>query len=230
MTDALEVMKKEMNRTDDALKKEVDDVVKSMTFMNSTFEELRGAKQELEASKKAHEGLKAEKEGLRQSLAKAQKEITELQQYSRMNNIEIKGIPQLKDESLTEVVQLIGDTVGVKVQPSDIDVVHRVPTKERGSTNVIVRFVSRTARDNLMQAARKKRLTTRQIGFADEAPVYVNDHLCPEYKALLGMAIAKKKEKNWKFVWVAQSKILARKAENASVVHIVSRDDLAKIV
>ncbi|KAG0445006.1 hypothetical protein HPB47_005351, partial [Ixodes persulcatus] len=138
MTDALEVMKKEMNRTDDALKKEVDDVVKSMTFMNSTFEELRGAKQELEASKKAHEGLKAEKEGLRQSLAKAQKEITELQQYSRMNNIEIKGIPQLKDESLTEVVQLIGDTVGVKVQPSDIGVVHRVPTKERGSTNVIV--------------------------------------------------------------------------------------------
>lgn len=51
-----------------------------------------------------------------------------------MNKIEIKGIPQLKDESLTEVVQLIGDKVGAKAQPSDIDVVHHVPMKERGRT------------------------------------------------------------------------------------------------
>lgn len=230
MTDVHEVMKKEMNEANDSLKKELDDVVKSMKFMNTTFEELRGAKEELGALKREHEALKAEKEGLKQTLANARKEITEFKQYSRKNNIEIKGIPQLKDESLTEVVQKIGDKVGVRVQPSDIDVVHRVPTKERGSTNVIVRFVSRTARDNLVQAARKKRLTARQIGFEHEAPIYVNDHLCPEYKVLLGLAIAKKKEKNWKFVWVGQSKILARKAENANVVHIATTDDLAKIV
>lgn len=66
MTDAHEVMNKEMNKTNDSLKMEVDDVVKIKTFMNATFEELRGAKQELEDLKKAHEGLKAEKEGLRQ--------------------------------------------------------------------------------------------------------------------------------------------------------------------
>ncbi|KAH9370540.1 hypothetical protein HPB48_011445 [Haemaphysalis longicornis] len=98
MTDVHEVMKKEMNDANDALKKELDEVVKSMQFMNTTFEELREAKEELGTLKKAHEALIAEKEGLTQSLANAQKEITELKQYSRKNNIEIKGIPQLKDD------------------------------------------------------------------------------------------------------------------------------------
>ncbi|KAH9360462.1 hypothetical protein HPB48_009669 [Haemaphysalis longicornis] len=154
-------MKKEMNYANDALKKKLDEVVKSMKFMNTTFEELREAKEELEILKKAREALKAGKEGLTQSLAKAQKEITELKQYSRKNNIEIKGIPQLKDEFLTEVVQKIGDKVGGKVQPSVIDVVHRVRTKERGSTNVIVRFVSRRAREKLVQAAKKKKAVDR---------------------------------------------------------------------
>lgn len=72
--------------------------------------------------------------------------------------------------------------------------------KEASKTTVIVRFVSQSARDKLLQDARKKRLTTSDIGFANACSVYVNEHLRPEYKALLGMAIAKKKEKKWKFV------------------------------
>lgn len=80
------------------------------------------------------------------------------------------------------------------MEPSDIDVVHRVPTKEPTKTNIIVRFVSRS-RNKLLQTAKKKRLTTSDFGFADASPVYINEHLCPEYKALLRKAIAKKKRK-----------------------------------
>lgn len=159
-----------------------------------------------------------------------QTEMTQLKQFTRKQNIEIKGIPQEPNESLVEIIQRIGDKVEARLEPSDIDVVHRVPTREPAKTNIIVRFGSRSARDKLLQAARKKRLTTSDIGFAETCPIYVNEHLCPEYKALLGMAIAKKKEKKWKFVWVAESKILARKTENSSVVHIATRADLAKIV
>ncbi|KAH9364750.1 hypothetical protein HPB48_014884 [Haemaphysalis longicornis] len=102
MTDVHEVMKKEMNDANDALKKELDEVVKNVQFVTATFEELREAKEELGTLKKAHEALIAEKEGPTQSLANAQKEITELKQYSRKNHVEIKGIPEIKDRSSAE--------------------------------------------------------------------------------------------------------------------------------
>lgn len=211
------------------LRKDIDDVKEGMTYMNETFEELRTTKVELDALKKEHAALKLEKEQLAKSLVTTQKELTELKQYTRLSNLEIKGIPQNQNESLMEVVQRIGDKVGMCVEPKDIDVVDRVPTKDRTKTNIIVRFSSRAVRDKVLQAAKKKRLSASDIGFSDTNAVYINEHLCPEYKALLGMAIARKKEKNWRFVWVSQSKILARKAENSNVIHIASRDDLDKI-
>lgn len=212
------------------LKQELDEVKKSMEFMNNTFEELRGTKQELENLKKDNAALKKEKDELALSLLSTTKELTDLKQYTRKNNLEIKGIPKEEKESLVEVVQKIGGKVGVAVAASDIDVVHRVPTKDKDKTNVIVRFVSRARRDEVLQAAKKKRFAANEIGFPDTNAVFINEHLCPENKALLGMAIAKKKEKNWKFVWVTESKILARKAENARAIHIATKEDLAKIV
>lgn len=223
-------LKKEMDNANASLKKELDDVVDGMHNMNLTFEELRKTKDELDSLKKEHTALKAEKEMLEKYVIDMETEMTQLKQFTRKQNIEIKGMPQEPKESLTEIVQTIAEKVEVQLKPSDIDVVHRVPTKEPTKTNIIVRFVSRSARDKVLQAAKKKRLTTSDFGFADASPVYINEHLCPEYKALLGKAIAKKKEKKWKFVWVAESKILARKTENSSVVHIATLADLDKIV
>lgn len=213
-----------------SLRKEVDDMKESMQYMNKTFEELRTTKDELAALKREHAALKVEKEQLAESLVCTRQELLDLKQYSRKNNIEIKGVPQEKDESLVEIVQTIAEKVGTRVEPSDIDVVHRVPTKNKESSNIIVRFVSRGARDKVLQEAKKQRLAANDIGFSGTHPVFINEHLCPEYKLLLGMAIAKKKEKNWRFVWVSQSKILARRTENSKAIHIASSGDLSKIV
>ncbi|KAH9373654.1 hypothetical protein HPB48_011402 [Haemaphysalis longicornis] len=67
--------------------------------------------------------------------------------------------------------------------------------KEPTKTNIIVIFVSWSARDKLLQAAKKKRLTTRDFGFGDASPVYINGHLCFEYKFCLARPSPKKKGK-----------------------------------
>lgn len=221
---------KYVNDENTNLRKEVEELKQSMSFMNETFEALRTTGDELEALKKEHATLKQEKVELEQSLANTQRELIELKQHSRLFNVEIKGIPQNENESLDNIVQKIGEKIGLNVEPKDIDVVHRVPTKDKKKTNVIVKFATRAARDKFLQSARKKRLSADDIGFSETTPVYLNEHLCPEYKILLGQAIARKKENNWKFVWVSNSKILARKAENSTVIHIATRDDLCKIV
>ncbi|KAK8763351.1 hypothetical protein V5799_034038 [Amblyomma americanum] len=113
------------------LRKEVEELKQSMSFMNDSFEAFRTTGEELEALKKEHAALKLEKDELAQTLAKTQKELIELKQYSRLSNVEIKGIPETEDESLVEVVQKIGEKIGMDVETTNIDVVHRVPTKEK---------------------------------------------------------------------------------------------------
>lgn len=196
LKEELDEVKKSTDAKSNAnLKEELAEVKKSMEFMNKTFEELRGTKKELEDLRKDNAALKKEKDELAQSLLSATKEITDLKQYTRKNNLEIKGIPKEENESLVEVVQKIGVKVGVTVAASDIDVVHRVPTKEKEKTNVIVRFVSRARRDDVLRAAKKKRFTANEIGYPETNAVFINEHLCPESKVLLGLAIAKKKRR-----------------------------------
>ncbi|KAH9374447.1 hypothetical protein HPB48_016377 [Haemaphysalis longicornis] len=192
VVEANAALKKEMYNANASLKKELDDVVEGMNNINLTFEELRKTKEELDSLKKEHNALKVEKEELERYVIQMETEMTQLKQFTRKKNIEIKGMPQEPKESLTEIVQAIAEKVEVQLEPSDIDVVHSVPTKEPAKTNIIVRIVSISARNKLLQAAKKKRLTTSDFGFADDSQVYINEHLCPEYKALLGEAIAKK--------------------------------------
>lgn len=111
----------------------------------------------------------------------------------------------------------------------DIDIVHRVQTRGDGPSNIIARFVSRGKRDQILLAAKKTRLNTGMLGFGENEPVFVNEHLCPDNKVLLGKAIRTKREKNWKFAWVADGKILMRKTEQSRAVHVTCEDDLAMI-
>ena len=57
----------------------------------------------------------------------------------------------------------------------------------------------------------------------------INNHLTPTIKHLLWLAKNKARECNWRFVWEASAKILARKTENGELIHIASITDVNKI-
>ncbi|XP_040066037.1 uncharacterized protein LOC115324542 [Ixodes scapularis] len=178
------------------------------------------------------DALKVENKLLADGLCTVKKELLDLQQYSRTNNLEIKGLPQNPNEDLETLVAKLAGCAGVQVCPADIDVVHRVPSKTQGVQNVIVKFVRRSVRDEVLSKTKKKqkrRLTSADLGFETSVPVYINEHLCLENKILLSKAIRCKKEKGWKFAWVSQSRIFMRKNETSDVILITSEDDLSKI-
>lgn len=144
-----------------------------------------------------------------------------------MNNLEIKGVSSGFDP-LT-VVQKIGDHVGEKVDTADIDACHWVRTQNSDVQNIIVRFVRRSKRNDILNKCRKKRVDTTVLGDETGKPIFVNEHLTQANKVLLSAAIKKKKENGWKFVWTAGGKILARKEEHGSAIQIASHADLALI-
>lgn len=156
-----------------------------------------------------------------------EKKVTDMEQYSRLNNIEIKGIPTTKGEDCKAILQCVAAAIDCPISTADIDTVHRVSTKSK-EKNLIARFCSRDKKNEFVRKARKARLRTNQLGFAgdNDKPVFVNDHLTVENKRLFAKALNLKKEKQWQFLWTDNCQILARMNEDCKVSRIVTEADL----
>lgn len=223
-----------VNPLNNAIKAELASLRASVNFTSESFDELKteikSLRKDLNDAKNRNLEFQKENAQIKKELCDTRKQLIDLQQYSRRNNIELKGIPFTENEDLEKVVEKIADCLRVELSSQDLDVVHRVPTKTNNVPNIVVKFVSWSKRDKVLKSARKNRLNTAMLGFKTNVPVFVNEHLCLENKVLLSKTIQRKKDKNWRFVWVSEGKVLARKSENSKVIHISCEDDLAKLV
>ncbi|XP_077553134.1 uncharacterized protein LOC144167853 [Haemaphysalis longicornis] len=179
--------------------------------------------------KKENESLRTTVFTLEKDLVESQASLLKSEQYTRNRNLEIKGIEQTENEDLKQLFEKIGEKLEEPITESDVDICHRVPTKNEGKSNIIVQFQCREKRDKVLQMARKKRLTTTLLGLPTDFPVYINEHLCPTMKKILGRAVARKREHGWKFVWTRDGSVFARRIETSCIVAITCENDLNKI-
>lgn len=116
-------------------------------------------------------------------------QITDFEQRSRSNNIEIIGIPEKPNENLGKILETIGKAINYPITPSDIDTYHRVSQFTYDKTkpkNIIVKFISKWKKDNFLASSKNnKNLKTSDLNFAENNKVYINDHLSPQNKLLL---------------------------------------------
>ena len=149
-----------------------------------------------------------------------------LQQYSRRENVRIFGIPTDSSETpeMTEkkTLDLLNRT-GVSVRENDISACHRLGKPINGSQPVIVRFVSRRKRTEVMRKKKVLRQNTDKV--------FINDDLTPLRAKLLKLVkdlpITDK-------VWTIDGKIMCTKKTapghsqpgNVKPVIIESPDDL----
>ncbi|KAH6943644.1 hypothetical protein HPB50_025028 [Hyalomma asiaticum] len=167
--------------------------------------------------------LTQEVETLKKQLHETSLKVTSQDQYSRNKNIEIKGIPHERTEKLVDVLGKVGDALGEPIKEQDIEVCHRVATRKAATEqSIVVVFNQRAKREQVLEKARKARINSNDLGFDKSQAIYINEHLCPQLKRLLGLAIAKKRELNWRFVWV----------KGETVVHVWKQpqnDELASV-
>ncbi|KAI5637638.1 hypothetical protein NE865_09621 [Phthorimaea operculella] len=162
-------------------------------------------------------------------------------QFCRLNNVEISGIPQKHGENLMSILNSITTTVGFQLRDTDIDTIHRVRRftsavdgrqgADPRPPAIIVRFCQRRRKDELVSAVRARRsITTADAGLPGPAtPVYVNEHLTAANKLLLNQARELKKDLNFTYLWVKQCKIFMRKDDNSKVYCISSNADFLKL-
>lgn len=228
-----EAVERNVRSEERSLRTELGEIKASLNFMSKGLDE---ANRQLDATLGENKHLKKENEALRKTVFTLQNDLVECkasllksEQYTRNRNLEIKGIAQTENEDLHQVLETIGESLGEAITARDVDVCHRVPTKTEGVTNIVVQFQRREKRDNVLEKARKKKLTTTVLGLPTDLPIYINEHLCPTMKKILGMAVARKREHNWKYVWTRNGCVFARRTETSRIVPICCENDVNKI-
>lgn len=177
--------------------------------------------------------LKSSVKDLESRLSTAEDYAAKQEQWSKQQNLEIVGIPEVKDESLPKLVIKVAEYASLSLQPGDIEFAHRVRAKRPTSGKpraIIVRFKERIVKDSFLSATRKKNgFKTNVIGMDGDSSVYVNEHLTINNKQLLSKCKVKTKEHNFKYVWTKNCRIYVRKNDTSPYILISKETDLHQI-
>lgn len=168
------------------------------------------------------------------------KHLDDMEQYSRQTNIEIRNLPERKNEYLEGIIVNLGKVLKLPITTNDVVFAHRVPHAHKYNTgekqapkNVIIKFQSRTLRDNVVAASKQHRtgINTEQLQLTGPpTKIFINEHLTLRRKMLFRQTKEKCAVKKYKFVWVKNATVMARREESSPVIFVRSESDLDKIV
>ncbi|XP_047019680.1 uncharacterized protein LOC124646008 [Helicoverpa zea] len=215
-----------------SIKEELSELKKSYDFSSSRLDDFDSRIGALEAKASQLGKLQDTVSSLQAEVASTKLELSSHDQRSRLNNVEIKGIPLKKDENLFLVVDSICRKIKYSCDKTLINYISRVPIRKSKDKLLVVSFLNRYVKEDFVAAARAvKDLSTADLGFQG-APqrIYVNDHLSVESKMLLNKTKSTAKDKCYEFVWVKHGKIHVRKDVNCKPFIVRRETDLNKII
>lgn len=173
--------------------------------------------------------LKSENITLKKEICTVRAELSDLQQYTRNNSVDIQGVPEIKSENIFEVVQRVSRAVRFELKEDMVDVVHRLAggrgdSRPRG---IILKFVRRTDRDELLRLAKVKRgFSASELGVTSDNKVFINPSLSRNNRQLLFLARSAAREGVVKYAWFNNGKVWIRKSEGHPAIAVTSRDQL----
>ena len=161
-----------------AMKEVRDDVTALKETIAGLKDENEKLRQTVQLSHDNERMREEEMETLRQTVNEQANEITDLKQYLRSNNLKIYGLPEEGEgewesdaETARNVIRLCKDKLGIDLQENDIDIAHRLKkNSEDKARSIIVRFVRRTVRNQVIGLRKKLKKTG----------IVIADDLCPE--------------------------------------------------
>ena len=216
------------------LRKSIEETVTSARFINAKYVE---AMKKLKAAEDDMRALRTTIGKLSDSLQVLKRPHNDLEQYGRREAVEIRGIPMpnSKDvvENTNEIVQNIGNLMGVYVSEHDLSVSHRMPVSERYKGKhsdppaIIANFTRRDVKEKFYDAKAKLHdVSTLDLGYSDDNNIYISESLTESNRELFKLCLKAKKDLRFNFIW---TRIFMWKDKEAPAVLIKSIDELQEL-
>lgn len=148
--------------------------------------------------------------------------MNNMEEYSRHENVIIRGIKYQEEEKFEELVAKVTEVakkLRVDLNKSEISTAHRLPSKSRNTPPpVIVRVTNRWKKEELIAASKQYRIKD----------VYITHQLTPFKYGLLKEALELKRKEAVKYVWTTGNRIMVRRSESEEAVQIMNIRSLMK--
>lgn len=158
--------------------------------------------------------------------------INKIEQQMICKNIEIKNVSNTQ-MSAYDVVKTIGMTNNVTINREDINKSYRL---KKQNNKIIIEFATMHKKDEFMGKIARHRIEAKSVNLDEESDdsnnpkyIYINDELTFNNRRLLWLAKTKAKEVNWKYIWVKNGIIFARKTDNSPLFVINNTTDIELI-
>lgn len=198
--------------------------------MKQLTTKVRAIEEEQVATNRRCEKLEEESHATSEKVRSLQARLLDAEQHSRAANLEVQGIPFTTGEDVYDVLCRVARAIGVGYNRGGISIAHRLRrySKKLAHPPLIVQFLSRSDKESWIRAARSKRgLDASQISPSlQPSPVFLNDHLTSDNKALMGRARRLFREKKLVFASFTNGKVLVKRREGDEVIRVTDMEQL----
>ncbi|XP_077977428.1 uncharacterized protein LOC144432989 [Glandiceps talaboti] len=214
------------------VERKLSELQTSVEYISNFFDVYQKRMEEIQIENK---NLKEQLEVVSGNMSTTQKELQDLQQYSRRNNLEIHGVPEHPDEDTDTIVKKVAEASGVNISKYDIDISHRLATKthnENKPTPIIVKFTRRTVRNAIYNGKRNiKNKTSKDMNIDNDTQncIYINESLTPSNRQLFNKVNEKKKALRWNYIWTYNGTIYVRRCQGDPAIKISSVQDINRM-
>ena len=142
-------------------------LIDSVQFCSDKITDFEQKIIKLEEQVKKMDKIVAENKKLSSDLQRLEDRVSELEQLSRSPNIEIQGVPEKANKNFLNDLDKLGNYINYKITPEKVEYAHRVQLNKNSNNkikNIIVRFTSTKEKENVLSAAKTKRLQ-KENGF-----------------------------------------------------------------
>lgn len=218
-TKLIQELETNLGRSVEACHSQIDAAVKSLDSLRAEVAALRG-----------------ENESLRERVGTLEERLLAAEQYSRVNDVEVHGIPFKKGENLPEIMSCLGQALSYPLTEDNIEVAHRIGDATAGSRGIIVRFNRKTQKSDFLAARKVKRdLRVRDLsclpqGFQSDSIIYINESLCPEMRKIFSVARTMKRDGKLFDAWFYNGKLFAKCHENSPRVLVKCMSHLKSLI
>ena len=157
--------------------------------------------------------IKEDNSYLQDDVSNLRNEVDGIQQYLKINNLEIVGLPPPDDEDNDEsnVVKLC-NSLNVRINYTDIDICHVIPSTRKDKKRVIIcRFISRKDKHHILNAKK----VNRSLKYKNNE-IFIYEHLSQTNRRLYALASQMKYELNYKYLWTRNGSVFIRKDDFSS--------------